>query len=161
VVVYLKDVAYRGALPIYHERIVQEHEAFVPRVLAITRGSTVDFPNDDPIFHNVFSLSSASTFNLGRYPKGQSRAREFTKPGLVKIFCQIHSHMSASILVLAHPYFAVPDGPDGSFTLPDVPAGTYTIVGWHERVGEHASAIQVLAGRTTDVEIALPVEDHP
>ncbi len=77
VVVYLKDVAFRGALPPTTAELRQEHETFVPHVLAITRGSTVDFPNDDPIFHNVFSLSSAATFDLRRYPRGQSRSQTF------------------------------------------------------------------------------------
>jgi len=161
VVVYLTGVSYQGALPTARRQIVQEGETFVPRVLAITRGSTVSFPNADAIFHNVFSLSSASTFNLGRYPKGESRAREFMKPGLVKVFCQIHSHMSAAILVLAHPYFAVPDGADGAFTISNIPPGTHTIVGWHERVGERAATIQVQAGKTASIEISLPVEDGP
>jgi plastocyanin len=160
VVVYLKGVTYRGPLEASHQQIVQENESFVPRVLAVTRGSTVDFPNADPVFHNVFSLSGAATFDLGRYPKGQSRARQFTKAGLVKVYCQIHSQMSASILVLDHPYFTVPDAPDGTFTIDHVPAGTYTIVGWHERVGERTARLQVQAGQTSSIEIALPVTDN-
>src|SRR3954466_5031554 len=79
VVVYLKDVAFRGTLPPVKAELRQEHETFVPHVLAITRGSSVDFPNDDPIFHNVFSLSSAATFDLRRYPRGQSRSQPFPK----------------------------------------------------------------------------------
>jgi plastocyanin len=161
VVVYLTGVSFQGVLPTSRREIVQEGETFVPRVLAITRGSAVSFPNADPIFHNVFSLSSAATFNLGRYPRGQSRAREFTKPGLVKVFCQIHSHMSASILVLSHPYFAVPAGADGAFTLSNVPPGRHTIVGWHERVGERATTIDVQAGKISSIDISLPVEDGP
>jgi plastocyanin len=159
VVVYLTGVTFRGVLPTSRRQIEQHGETFTPRVVAITRGSTVDFPNGDPFFHNVFSLSSAASFNLGRYPQGQSRSREFTKAGLVKVFCQIHSHMSASILVLDHPFFAIPETPDGTFTLRNVPAGAYKIVGWHERVGERASAIQVLAGGTATIDISLPVED--
>ena len=158
VVVYLKNVVFRGTLPVTRPEIRQENESFSPRVLAITRGSTVDFPNGDPFFHNVFSLSSAATFDLGRYPTGRSQSWRFTRPGLVKVYCHIHSHMSASILVLDHPYFAVPD-PDGNFTLPDVPAGEYTIVGWHERVGERAGTVQVDAGQTATIELSLPVED--
>jgi hypothetical protein len=158
VVVYLKNVAYKGRLPVMRRDIVQKGETFVPRVLAITRGSSVGFPNDDPIFHNVFSLSSAATFNLGRYPQGQTRVREFTKPGLVKVYCEIHSQMSASILVLDHPYFAVPTD-EGTFELANVPAGSYTVVGWHERVGERTSRIEVRSGQTTSVELSLPVED--
>lgn len=159
--VYLTGVSYPGTLPTSRQQIVQEGETFVPRVLAITRGSTVSFPNADAIFHNVFSLSSAGAFNLGRYPKGESRAREFAKPGLVKIFCQIHSHMSATILVLGHPYFTVPEGADAAFTLSNVPPGRHTIVGWHERVGEHAATIEVQAGKTSFIEMSLPIEDGP
>jgi plastocyanin len=160
VVVFLKNAAYRGALPAGHGVIEQQDEAFTPRVLAVTRGSTVDFPNSDPYFHNVFSLSSAAEFNLGRYPQGKSKSRTFTRAGLVKVYCQIHSHMSATIMVLDHPYFTTPDL-DGSFTLPQVPEGRYTIVGWHERVGEQTSTIQIEAGGTASVELSLPLNDAP
>jgi plastocyanin len=158
VVVYLKAVKFNGVLPASHQEIHQEHEAFVPHVVAVTRGSTIDFPNDDPFFHNVFSLSSASTFDLGRYPMGREKSVRLQNVGLVKVYCHIHSHMSASILVLDHPYFAMPDL-DGSFTIPDVPAGTYTIVGWHERIGERASVVSIKPGVSTSVDISLPVED--
>ena len=160
VVVYVKGVTYRGALPAMRRQIRQERESFVPRVVAITRGSTVDFPNGDPFFHNVFSLSGAATFDLGRYPDGQSRLRQFTKAGLVKVYCHIHSHMSASILVLDHPYFAMP-GEDGGFVLPDVPAGEYTLVAWHERVGEQRARLVVQPGRATTLEVKLPVTEAP
>jgi len=129
-------------------------------VLAITKGSTVDFPNDDPFFHNVFSLSSAAAFNLGRYPRGQSRPWKFSKAGLVKVFCDIHSHMSASILVLDHPYFTIP-GVDGNYEIRSVPPGQYTIVGWHERVGERSASVRVDAGRAATIDLTVPVEDVP
>jgi plastocyanin len=158
VVVYLRGVAPRDPLPALRHQIQQRHEAFLPRVLPITRGSTVEFPNGDPYFHNVFSLSSASAFDLGRYPQGQARSRQFTRPGLVKVYCHIHSQMTASILVLDHPYFAVPDA-DGRFTLAGVPPGRHTIVGWHERVGERATTIDVAAGQRATIELALPLED--
>jgi plastocyanin len=159
VVVYLKDVAFKSTLPASHREIKQQAEEFVPRVLAITKGSTVDFPNGDPFFHNVFSLSSADTFDLGRYKQGDTRSTKFLKPGLVKVYCHIHSHMSASILVLDHPYFAMPDN-DGTFVLPDVPPGRYTIVGWHERVGERTASIQVDPGKVISVDLTVPVEDQ-
>ena len=158
VVIYLKNVKFKGVLPPSHQEIRQEHEAFAPRVVAVTRGSTIDFPNADPFFHNVFSLSSASTFDLGRYPMGRQKSVTLPNAGLVKVYCHIHSHMSASILVLDHPYFAMPEL-DGSFTIPNVPAGTYTIVGWHERIGERASTVQVKPGSSASLDIALPVED--
>jgi plastocyanin len=158
VVVYVRGAPYRGPLPARHVTMRQENETFVPRVLAITRGTTVEFSNDDPFFHNVFSLSGAATFNLGRYPSGQSREVTFNKPGVVKVFCQIHSHMTATILVLDHPYFGVPDA-DGRFDLPNIPAGDYTLVGWHERVGERTVALHVRGGQTASVDLKLPVEE--
>jgi plastocyanin len=156
VVLYLKNAAYAGVLPAMHRQIRQEYEAFVPRVVAVTRGSVVDFPNGDPFFHNVFSLSAASTFDLGRYPDTHSRSRQFTKAGLVKVYCHIHSQMSASILVLDHPYFAMPDDA-GGFVLPGVPEGEYSLVAWHERVGQQVSKVIVQAGQASTVEIKLPV----
>ena len=158
VVVYLKNPGFHSPLPTTRTEIRQLNESFTPRVLAMTRGSTVDFPNGDPFFHNVFSLSGPATFDLGRYPQGASRSRVFNKPGLVRVYCQIHSHMSATILVLDHPYFTVPDL-SGAFTLRDVPAGRYTLVGWHERVGERVSTVQIESGRTATVDLSLPVED--
>ena len=110
VVVYLKGVDVHGrAAGRRARRFARSTKRSSPRVVAVTRGSTVDFPNADPFFHNVFSLSSASTFDLGRYPMGRRKSATFTKPGLVKVYCHIHSQMSASILVLDHPYFAMPD----------------------------------------------------
>jgi plastocyanin len=160
VVVYLKGAPFTGVLPVVHHQIRQERETFLPRVLAVTRGSTVDFPNGDPVFHNVFSLSGAKTFDLGRYPMGQTKSITVTKPGLVKVYCHIHSHMSASVLVLDHPYFTVPEI-NGSFRLSHVPAGTYGIVGWHERVGERVTTVTVEPGATASIELSLPVQDEP
>ncbi len=158
VVVYLRGATARGVLSVARHEIRQEGEAFQPRVLAITRGSSVGFPNADPYFHSVFSLSSAATFNLGRFPQAQTRVREFAKTGLVKVYCQIHSHMSATILVLDHPYFAVP-ALDGTFALDDVPPGRYTLVGWHERVGERTRPVEIVAGGRVSADLALPVEN--
>ena len=85
----------------------QRNETFVPHVLAIMTGTTVDFPNSDPIYHNVFSLSKTSRFDLGRYAAGRSKSVRFDKPGIVRVFCDIHSHMNAYILVFSHPFFAL------------------------------------------------------
>src|SRR5215831_3158154 len=107
-VVYL-DPGPRGAfadLPAGRARLDQRHEQFVPHVLAITAGTTVDFPNNDLTFHNVFSLSPIKSFDLGRYPVGQSRSVKFDRAGIIPVFCDIHSHMSAYILVFNHPFFA-------------------------------------------------------
>jgi plastocyanin len=154
-----KDDPRAAALPVNRLRMVQKDEGFTPRVAAITRGSTVEFPNADPFFHNVFSLSRGASFDLGRFPRGESRARTFTRPGLIKVYCHLHSHMSASIMVFDHPHFAMP-GADGAFTLADVPAGERRISAWHERIGESAKSITVEAGRTARIEFALPVESR-
>src|SRR5688500_1379402 len=121
VVVYLRDARPQAVKPM-RVAVRQVNESFTPRVVAVTIGSEVEFPNDDPIYHNVFSLSRAKNFNLGRYPKGDSRRVRFDRPGVVKVFCEIHSHMSATVMVFDHPWFAVP-GEDGRCQLPAVPAG--------------------------------------
>jgi plastocyanin len=160
VVVYLKNVALRGELPTGTAELRQEDEAFVPHVLAITKGSAVMFSNQDSFFHNVFSLSGAANFDLGRFPRGTTRTQVFKKAGIVKVFCHIHSQMSATILVLDNPYFAIPET-DGSFVLDGVPPGQYTIVGWHERVGERKATVRVEAGRPSSIDLSLPVQDPP
>jgi plastocyanin len=159
VVVFVKDAPRADTLPTVRQEIVQKDEAFSPAVLAVTRGSTVEFPNSDPYFHNVFSLSRTASFDLGRYPRGDSRARTFTRAGLVKVYCHIHSHMSASIMVFDHPHFTVP-ADDGFFRIEDVPAGRFTLTAWHERIGESATPIVVEPGRATRAEFVLPVEDR-
>jgi plastocyanin len=132
-VVYL-DPAPRGAFDERDEpraRIDQRNETFMPHVLAIVAGTTVDFPNSDLTYHNVFSLSRPKSFDLGRYAVGKSKSVRFDRPGIVRVFCEIHSHMSAFILVFAHRYFAVTE-PDGSFRLDNVPPGTYSVFVWNE-----------------------------
>ena len=123
----------------------QRNEAFVPYVLALTVGSTVEFPNSDRVYHNVFSLSKPRRFDLGRYPKGQSRSVRFDQPGVVRVFCEIHSHMNAFILVFAHRYFATTDA-EGRYRIEGVPPGTYTLAVWNDG--------QVRARR--DVRVAAP-----
>ena len=134
-VVYL-DPAPRAAFDTREEprrRMDQRNETFVPHVLAIVAGTTVDFPNNDRTYHNVFSLSRTQPFDLGRYGTGKSRPVRFDRPGIVRVFCEIHSHMSAFILVFAHRYFAVTDD-EGRYRLDGVPPGTYTVVVWNETV---------------------------
>jgi len=159
VVVYVKDAPKTAVAPMRAE-IRQRNENFVPRLVAVTVGSTVDFPNDDPIYHNVFSLSRAKTFDLGRFPQGKSRSEVFDKPGVVKVFCQIHSHMSATVMVFDHPWFEVPDE-GGTFDLPAVPPGTHQITAWHERLGDTTLEVRVEPGRPTTVDFVLPVPAQP
>jgi plastocyanin len=142
-----------------HGSMAQHDERFVPHVLPVVQGATVDFPNEDDVYHNVFSLSAAAGakgFDLGRYPKGTSRSFTFARAGTVQVFCHIHSDMSAIVLVLANPYFAAPDD-DHHFAIDDVPEGDYTIVGWHERIKPIPRRIHVVAGQTTTVDFNIPL----
>ena len=159
VFVRLPDGAAPPALPPARAVVRQTDEEFVPHVVAITRGSVVEFPNDDLVFHNVFSLSRASTFDLGRYPKGATRTVTFRRPGIVKVYCHLHSHMSALVRVFDHPHFTVVGG-DGTFTLEGLAPGSYDIVAWHERVGEAHAKVTVTAGAASTVALSLPLKDQ-
>jgi plastocyanin len=136
----------------------QKDERFQPHVVAVMTGSTVQFPNDDPIFHNVFSLSRIATFDLGRYPAGDSKSVTFARAGVAQIFCHIHADMSAFVLVLDHPFFVVPDA-SGHFVLDGVPPGDYKLMAWHERIRPFATAVHVDANRTTWTNIRIPLPD--
>ena len=116
----------------------------------------MDFPNADPFFHDVFSLSRSGTFDLGSYPRGQTKSQQFRRAGLVKVYCHIHSHMTASIMVFDHPFFTIPKA-DGTFTIDDVPAGTYRVSAWHERIGENTQAVRIDPGRPSEIQFALPI----
>lgn len=157
-VIVFVDLAERAAARPGRATIRQSNEVFSPAVVAIATGSTVEFPNDDSIFHNVFSLSRAATFDLGRYPRGQSRGQRFDKPGVVKVFCHLHSHMTALVRVFDHPYFVIPDA-DGRFVIPDVPAGPHRVVAWHERAGEVTHTGTVADGTALSLTFTLPLTD--
>lgn len=138
----------------------QVNETFVPHILPVLRGTTVEFPNADPIFHNVFSLSRAGTFDLGRYPKGDSRSARFDRPGVVRVFCHIHSDMSATIVVLDNPFFSIPDSA-GHFRIAGLPPGEYKVAAWHERVRTITRSVRIEAGQTTTIEFNIPLPDPP
>ena len=114
-----------------HAVLTQKNKAFEPHLLVVTRGSVVDFPNRDPWFHNVFSLFNGKRFDLGLYEAGTSRAVHFDREGISYIFCNIHPEMSAVVVVLGTPYFAVTEK-QGDFTIPGVPAGHYVLHVWNE-----------------------------
>ncbi len=123
-------------------RMLQKNKTFTPHVLAIPVGSTVEFPNADPIFHNAFSNYNGQIFDIGLYPPGSTRSVKFQKAGVVRVFCNIHASMSAVIVVIASPWFATSDS-DGTFQISDVPEGSYTLGIYYERATEQAlSALQ-------------------
>jgi len=116
-------------------KLAQKDQCFEPRVVAVPLGGVVDFPNLDPIYHNVFSPSPVKRFDLGKYPKGHSRSVTFPRPGVVNVFCDIHSNMEAFVLVLTHHAYTQPDS-DGRYALPDVPPGLYVLRAWHPDLRE-------------------------
>jgi hypothetical protein len=136
----------------------QEDLTFVPHVLPIVRGGEVVFPNGDPVFHNVFSLSRAASFDLGRYPRGESKTVHFDAPGVVKVFCHIHSDMSAVILVLDNPFFTSP-GTDGRFAIEAVPPGDYRVTAWHDRARPVTRPVHVDAGGDAVIDFNIPLKD--
>ncbi|HEY3835524.1 MAG TPA: hypothetical protein VGL72_03090 [Bryobacteraceae bacterium] len=146
VVVSLLPLDKPAVLPPAHAVIRQKGKAFLPHILAITAGTTVDFPNDDPIFHNAFSNYNGQVFDLTLYPPHTTRSVRFTRPGVVRVFCNIHASMSAVIVVLKTPYFAVSKR-DGSFTIADVPPGSYELSVFHERATD--ASLRALGQRLT------------
>jgi plastocyanin len=133
--------------------MAQHDTAFVPSVLTIPVGTTVRFPNTDPFFHNVFSYSPAARFDLGRYPKGEAKDVTFDKPGIVKVYCEVHDFMRGAIVVTENPFAAVVK--DGRFRMEGVPAGTYTLVVWHADLGTVKQQVTVEAGGTAHVHVDL------
>ena len=132
----------------------QRNESFVPSVVAITVGSSVDFPNSDRVYHNVFSLSKTRRFDLGRYPRRQSRSVVFDRTGVVRVFCEIHSHMSAYILVFAHRFFSVTDS-DGRYRIDGIPPGSYTLALWNEGSVRERRELRVEAGLVLEQDLVL------
>jgi len=114
--------------------IATQEKRFLPRVLVVPARSSVAFPNHDPIFHNVFSVSPGNRFDLGRYREGETRSTRFDRPGLVRVYCNVHQQMVAYVMVVETPFHTIADE-QGRFRLEGIPAGRGTIVAWHERSG--------------------------
>ena len=135
--------------------ITMRSKAFTPHVLVIGAGTTVEFPNEDPILHNVFSVSGEG-FDLGLYKRPKSGSRIFDKPGTYTLYCNIHPQMSAVVVVRDNPYFAKADK-DGSFRMTGLPAGEHRLVAWHERAGE-SQPLSVKVTATGETQAALSLD---
>jgi plastocyanin len=153
-VVYVDDV--EGPFPPSERVVVMDQKSlrFVPHVLAIQAGTTVEFANNDPLAHNVFSISSPKRFNLGLYGRGTSRRVRFDQPGIVQLLCNVHQEMSAFIVVVKTPYFAR-TAADGSFRIENVPAGRQRVRIWHEEMDERSYEVVVAASTATRKTIRL------
>lgn len=136
----------------------QRHRMLDPGLLVIPVGSTVDFPNLDPIFHNIFSLSRAQSFDLGYYPEGRSRSINFPRPGVIQVYCHIHPNMYGVIVVTDSRWFGKPSS-DGSFSWRDVPPGSYRLCVWQKSVGIVHKNVDVLAASGAQVNMSVPDDD--
>jgi plastocyanin len=146
----------------------QRNLEFVPQVLPVLVGATVDFPNNDKVDHNVFSMSRTKKFNLGSYTAGESKSVVFDKPGIVELRCDVHAEMAAYILVMKNPYFAVTDK-QGQFKIPDsshleqtgltgvkdLPPGKYFIKSWHQKLKSQKRAVVVPENGDVTIQLDL------
>ena len=151
-VIYIEG---RGPRPTAtHVDMALDARQFRPRVMVVPVGTTVNFPNQDPFNHNVFSLSEHNEFDLGLYARGETKDKRFTHAGLVRVFCNIHPRMSGIVVVRDNVWYTQP-GADGSFTIANVPAGTYTLKIWHERAAEATQQIVVPQGGLSGIEVRM------
>ncbi|HET9317931.1 MAG TPA: hypothetical protein VFQ51_20220, partial [Vicinamibacteria bacterium] len=134
--------------------MTMKDKAFRPRVAAVSAGGVVEFPNQDPIFHNVFSVSGANRFDLDLYKRPRTGSWTFSAPGVARVYCNIHPQMSAVVLVRDNPYFTTAAA-DGSFTIEHVPAGRWQIKAWQERAPEVVQEIVVGAENHVAAQLLL------
>jgi plastocyanin len=145
-VVYLDRIAGKAFLPPKDPVVLdQVNLLFIPHVLPVVVGTTVAFPNNDTVRHNVFSPSPAKRFNLGSYAQKVTKYVTFDKPGVVALLCNVHAEMSAYVIVTETPYFAVTN-PAGEYKIADVPAGSYVLKAWHESSKPKEQKIEVAEG---------------
>jgi len=154
-VAYLSDIAPAPDASLEPALLDQRGQRFIPRLMAVVTGQAVDFRNSDNVFHNVFSYSPPKRFDLGRYPRGKSKRLTFQKPGLVQVFCDIHSDMRADIVVVPSRRFGYVDA-QGRFLIDDVPPGKHTVAIWLPKRGERTVQVEVAANR--DATVALGAE---
>ena len=135
----------------------QINRRFDPDIVVIPMGGSVTFPNMDPIFHNVFSLSKPKSFDLGNYPKGDTRTVLFPNPGIVFVNCRLHPNMAGVVVVAPNQWFAKADR-DGQYSIGDVPPGTYSLVAWHKKTGYIRREVHVSDGRDSVVDFLVPID---
>ena len=161
VVVYLEGAGpAAGDSAIPSPQVEQLDRRFMPDLVVVPVGSTVSFPNMDPIFHNVYSLSKPKSFDLGSYDKGETRKVLFPKPGIVDVYCHLHPNMAATIVVTPNRWYARPDR-TGQFRIPNVPPGQYTVVAWHKSAGFFRKSVTVEDGRDAVADFFIPLEADP
>lgn len=158
VAVFLEGEAGAAAprVPSRSHTIRQHNARFVPDFLVVAAGQGVKMPNDDTIFHNVFSFSRRNEFDLGVYPAGESRTVTFAHPGLVKLYCSIHESMSGAVLVVPSPWYATISA-SGDYHIAGVPAGRYRLTVWNEKLPPATRTVQVEVDGTLRADVALGV----
>jgi len=138
--------------PLANAMVDQRGRTFIPHISVITIGTTVSFPNNDTIFHNVFAeYSKEDRFDIGMYARGATKRHTFSKPGVVAVMCSVHPDMSAYIVVIDTPYYTVADS-NGEYAIKNVPAGSYTLKVWHESGQVESKRIEVADNRSVDVK---------
>ncbi len=155
-IVYIEEISgNKYPAPEEHGIVEQMNLIFVPHVIAVQKGTTVDFPNSDLVRHNVFSSPHCcNQFNLGTYDVGTSKPVTFDKTCEVPLLCNVHAEMSAYVVVMDNPYFAVTVR-DGSFTIDNVPPGAYKLKTWHEKLRSEEQEVTVEGGKTVEVSFTL------
>ena len=154
VIIYLEGVAGTPPAPKDHAIIRQREKQFDPPLSVVVRGTTVDFPNEDKIFHNVFSVSRPARFDLGLYKSGTMKSVEMKRTGVVDVYCNIHPDMVAKVKVLENAYYTI-TGKDGTFKINNVPAGEYPIVAWLQTGDEAKGTVKVSAGGSAEVKLEV------
>jgi plastocyanin len=142
------------------KKISQKKAMFSPHVLPVVVGTTVEWPNFDDIYHNVFSISDAKQFDLGFYKDPVVKSVTFDKPGRVDVFCSIHASMNCIILVVENPWFAVTDG-KGAYVIPNVPPGAYKLKAWHDRMPSQVREITVPETGVVNADFTLGITNLP
>ncbi|HEY0987348.1 MAG TPA: carboxypeptidase regulatory-like domain-containing protein [Kofleriaceae bacterium] len=154
VLVYLEGVPGPAPAPTDHAVVRQREKQFDPPVTVVVRGTTVDFPNEDKIFHNVFSVSRPARFDLGLYKSGTTKSVEMKRAGTVDVYCNIHSEMVAKVKVLDNAYYTTTDA-QGRFRIAGVPAGTIPVVAWLPTGDQATATVTVRNGEVVDVKLEV------